>query len=263
MTPENMALKQFLVPLDNSIEGLSAFRFVLEKFGAENNILNILWLGEKCGHPEKAIDVHLENAIARLGPMNSKSGLRVKSVLEKEFPNIHTDINVISIDPLSRKQLMAYCSYSDIFFSTIEVFQSHIYPLFEAYSGSQKQAKISCPKILIDTDIQTTDNVVLVVTGQDSTISTVKQFCQVYSEKCKGKELNVLDLQKFDQRAPVKNSQKLLVEYLKNHISSPAIFPYSEEDAMRLSSILNLSKNTVWVSPLESVEELKFIAKKV
>lgn len=258
-----MALKQFLVPLDDTIEGLSAFRFVLENFGTENNILNILWLGEKCGHPEKAIDVKLKNSMARLDPMNSKYRLMIKDILETEFPDIATQINVISIDPFTRKQLIAHCNYSDILFSTIEVYQSHIYPLFKDYSVGQKYAKICCPKILVDTDIQTTDNVVMVVTGQNSTISTVKQFCHVYSEKCSGKELNLLDLQKFDQRASVKNSQKLLVEYLKNHVASPAIFPYSGEDEKRLSSILNLTKNTVWVSPLESVEELKFIAKKV
>ena len=37
-----MALKQFIVPLDDTVEGLGALRFVLRNFGFEKNIVNIL-----------------------------------------------------------------------------------------------------------------------------------------------------------------------------------------------------------------------------
>ena len=91
----------------------------------------------------------------------------------------------------------------------------------------------------------------------------MKQFCHIYSDKCSGVSLNLLDLQEFNERGGAVNSQKLLVEYLKQHTSSPAIYPYSGEDPEHLSQILNLTNNTLWVSPLESVEELKFMSKKV
>ena len=258
-----MALKQFIVPLDDTVESLSAFRFVLKNFGNEKNILNILWLGKRCVHPEKAVDVRLANSMAKLDPMNSHSRLRIKSILEEEFSGIHTNINVITIDNFTRKQLVTYCDYSDVFFCTIDVYITHVYPLFKDYSVGRKYAKITCPKILISNEIETTDNIVMVVTGQTNTISTVKHFCHVYSEKCFGKELNLLDLQDFELKGTAKNTQKLLVDYLKNHVTSPAIYPYAGEEVGQLTSILNLNKNTVWVSPLESIEEVKFLAKKV
>ncbi|MGB0390936.1 MAG: hypothetical protein ACPGRC_01325 [Salibacteraceae bacterium] len=257
-----MALKQLIVPLDDTEEGLSAFRFVLKNFGNEKNILTILWLGSKCVHPEKAIDVKLPHSMAKLDPMNSAYRLKIKAILESEFSDISTNINVITIDNFTRKQLTNYCDYGDSLFSTFSVYMKHIYPLFANYSVGRKYTKICCPKILISNEIEHTDNIVLVKTDQVNTIATVKQFCHVYSEKCIGKELNLLDLQEFTERGGAFNSQRMLVEYLKNHVSSPAIYPYSGEDPTQLSSILNLNKNTVWVSPLESVEEVKFLSKR-
>lgn len=257
-----MALKQLIVPLDDTLEGLSAFRFVLKNFGDERNILTILWLGAKCIHPEKAIDVKLENSMAKLDPMNSAYRLRIKEILETEFPNISTNINVATIDNFSRKQLTIFCDYGDSLFCTFPVYLNHIYPLFKDYSVGRKYAKICCPKILISTEIDHTDNIVLVKTDQVNTIATVKQFCHVYSEKVIGKELNLLDLQEFKERGGAFNSQRMLVEYLKNHVSNPAIYPYAGENLRQLQTILNLNKNTVWVSPLESVEEVKFLIKR-
>lgn len=258
-----MALKQLIVPLDDTMEGLGAFRFVLKNFGKEKNILNILWLGSKCVHPEKAIDVKLANAMAKLDPMNGRYRLIIKELLESEFADISTNINVVTIDNFTRKQLTNYCDYSDSLFCTFSVYLKHIYPLFKDYSVGRKHTKICCPKILMSSSIDDTGNIVLVKTDQVNTIATVKQFCHVYSEKCYGKELNLLDLQEFKERGGAFNSQKMLVEYLKNHVSSPAIYPYSGEDLHQLSGILNLNNNTVWVSPLESVQEVKFLVKKV
>lgn len=258
-----MASKQFLVPLDNSMEGLSAFRFVLENFGWERNMLNILWLGEKCGHSERAVDVKLKNSMAQLNSIKSTYRLIIKEILELEFSDIFTQINVISIHPFTRKELTTYCNYSDILCSTFSVYQTHIYPLFKDDEVGNKHAKVCCPKILVHTDIQKVGNILMVITGNNSAICTMKQFCHVYSGRHQGKEVNILDLQKFDNKASVQKSQRPLVAYLKNHIFSPAIFPYSEEDDGKLAAILNITKNTLWVSPLESVAEVKFISKKV
>ena len=131
------------------------------------------------------------------------------------------------------------------------------------YSGGRKYAKVCCPKILIPEGFELAENIILVKTDQVNTIATVKQFCHVYSDKCDGINLNLLDLQEFNERGGFVNSQKLLVEYLKHHTPSPAIYPYAGEDPDHLATILNLNKNTLWVSPLESVEELKFLTKSV
>lgn len=258
-----MALKQFLVPLDDTMEGLSAFRFVLENFGWEHNMLNIIWLGENGGHSEKAVDVKLKNSMVQLNAIKSSYRRVLKEILEQEFSGIFTQINVISIHPFTRKGLIRYCNYSDILFSTFSVYQTHIYPLFKDDALRNKYAKVCCPKILVHTAIQKVGNIVMVNTGNNSSICTMKQFCHVFSGRCHEKELNILDLQKFDNKASLQRSQRPLVAYLKNHISSPAIFPYSEEDEGKLAAILNITKNTLWVSPLESVAEVKFISKKV
>lgn len=257
-----MALKQLIVPLDDTLHGLSAFRFVLSNFGNEKNILTILWLGSKCIHPEKAIDVKLSHSMAKLDPMNSRYRMKIKELLENEFSNIRTNINVITIDKFTRKQLTNLCDYADSLFCTFSVYMTHIYPLFKDYSVNRKNTKVCCPKVLVSNDIEHTGNIVLVKTDQMNTIATVKQFCHVYSDKCYGKELNLLDLQEFNERGGAFNSQRMLVDYLKNHVSSPAIYPYSGEEPAQLSSILNLNNNTVWVSPLESVEEVKFLSKR-
>ena len=258
-----MALKQMVVPLDDTESGLSALRFVLNSFGEEKNVLNILWLGTHCSQPEKAIDVKLTNAMAKLGAIHSAYRLQIKEILENEFPDTRTNINAFTIDHFTRKQLTTYCDFSDTLVSTVSVYKNHIYPLFQNYSVGRKYAKVCCPKVLLSENFTQMENIILVKTDQVNTIATVKQFCHVYSDKCEGVSLNLLDLQEFNERGGASNSQKLLVDYLKQHVSSPAIYPYSGEDPEHLADILNLNKNTLWVSPLESVEELKFITKKV
>jgi len=258
-----MALKQIVVPLDDSVGGLSAFRFVLNKFGKEKNVLNILWLGKRCTHPEKAVDVRLPNAMAKLGVLNSDYRLMIKDILEKEYPDILTNINVITLDHFTRKQISSYCSFSDVLIGTFKVYQKHLFPLFKNYTTGRKHAKVCCPKIIVSEQFEHTENIILVKTDQVNTIATVKQFCHIYSEKCDGVTLNLLDLQEFNERGSVFNSQKLLVDYLKQHTPQPAIYPYSGEDPEHLADILNLNKNTLWVSPLESVEEFKFMVPKV
>ena len=254
-----MALKQIVVPLDDSKSGFGALHFVLKNFGMEKNVLNILWLGAKCTHPEKAVDVKLPYAMARLGIINATSRKRIREVLEADYANIKTNINVISLENFTRKQLSTFCSFSDSLVSTVSVYYRHLYPLFENYSTGRKFSKVCCPKILISDDFDHVENIILVKTDQVNTIATVKQFCHLYSDRCENVNLNLLDLQEFKERGGVLNSQKLLVEYLKQHTPSPAIYPYSGEDPEHLSQILNLNKNTLWVSPLESTEELKFI----
>jgi len=258
-----MALKQIVVPLDDSDSGLSAFHFVLKNFGNEKNVLNILWLGTRCTHPEKAIDVKLPNAMAKLGTLNSDFRNKIREILETQYRDIKTNINVITLDHFTRKQLTSYCSFSDSLVSSFSVYQKYLYPLFEKFAGGRKYAKVCCPKILISEEFDHAENIILVKTDQVNTIATVKQFCHIYSDKCEGVNLNLLDLQEFNERGGFVNSQKLLVDYLKQHTPSPAIYPYSGEDPEHLSQILNLNKNTLWVSPLESVEELKFMTKKV
>lgn len=258
-----MALKQIVVPLDDTVGGLSAFRFVLNNFGRERNVLNILWLGKRCVHPEKAIDVKLPHAMAKLGVLNSDYRLKIKKILETDFSDIRTNINVITIDHFTRKQVTSYCSFSDILISTYNVYKKHLYPLFENYSGGKKYAKVCCPKVIVSEKFDHLENIILIKTDQINTIATVKQFCHVYSDKCYNANLNLLDLQEFSERGGVFNSQKLLVEYLKQHTPSPAIYPYSGEAPEQLANILNLNNNTLWVSPLESVEELQFMTQNV
>ena len=256
-----MALKQMVVPLDDTEGGLSAFKFVLNNFGMERNVLNILWLGARCSHPEKAIDVKLAYSMAKLSILPSKYGAKIKALLESEFADIKTDINVITLDHFTRKQLTSYCSFSDTLISTFTVYKKHLYPLFQNYAVGRKYAKVCCPKVLLSERFVKAENIILVKTDQVNTIATVKQFCHVYSDKCEGVSLNLLDLQEFKERGGGINSQKLLVDYLKQHTESPAIYPYSGEDPEHLANILNLNENTLWVSPLESVEELKFMSK--
>tara|TARA_R110002050_G_scaffold286088_1_gene436092 strand:- start:43960 stop:44745 length:786 start_codon:yes stop_codon:yes gene_type:complete len=258
-----MALKQLVIPLDENEGGLSALRFVLKYFGSESNVVNILWLGARCTHPEKAVDVHLPYAMAKLGILPSGYGKMLRDVLEKEFHEIRTNINVITLDHFTRKQLSSYCSFSDSMISTFGVYQKHLYPLFKNYSTGRGYAKVCCPKILISEKFDHAENIVLVKTDQVNTIATVKQFCHVYSDKCSGVSLNLLDLQELKERGGFVNSQKMLVDYLKQHTERPAIYPYSGEDPEHLAAILNLNKNTLWVSPLESVEELKFMTQNV
>jgi hypothetical protein len=258
-----MALKQMVIPLDDKIDGMSALRFVLNYFGSEKNVINILWLGARCTHPEKAVDVHLPYSMAKLGILPSDFGHKLKNILEKEYKNIKANINVITLEHFTRKQLSSYCSFADSLISTIGVYEKHLYPLFKNYSTGRSYAKVCCPKILISERFEQTENIVLVKTDQVNTIATVKQFCHVYSDKCEGVNLNLLDLQELNERGGFVNAQKMLVDYLKQHTPSPAIYPYSGEDAEHLAAILNLNKNTLWVSPLESVEELKFMTKKV
>lgn len=258
-----MALKQIVVPLDDSENGLSAFHFVLKNFGEEKNVLNILWLGARCTHPEKAIDVKLPNAMAKLGTLNSEYRLKIREILETQYADIKTNINVVTLDNLTRKQLTSYCSFADSMVCAFSVYKKHLYPLFENFSGGRKYAKVCCPKIILPEGYEYPENIILVKTDQVNTIATVKQFCHVYSDRCAGINLNLLDLQEFNERGGFVNSQKLLVEYLKHHTPSPAIYPYAGEDPDHLATILNLNKNTLWVSPLESVEELKFLTNSV
>jgi hypothetical protein len=232
---------------------------VLDKFGKEKNVLNILWLGTRCTHPEKAVDVKLPNSMAKLGVLNSDYRLMIKDILEKEYADILTNINVITIDHFTRKQISSYCSFSDVLIGTYTVYKKHLFPLFKNYTSGRKNAKVCCPKIIVSEKFKKTENIILVKTDQVNTIATVKQFCHIYSDKCEGTTLNLLDLQEFNERGGVFNSQKLLVDYLKQHTPSPAIYPYSGEDPEHLANILNLSENTLWVSPLESVEEFKFM----
>lgn len=258
-----MALKQLVVPLDDDLGGLRAFHFVLQNFGNDKNILNILWLGSRCTHPEKAIDVKLNNAMAKLGVLHSDYRMHIREILETQYPDIKTNINVITLDQFTRKQLTSYCSFSDTLVSTFEVYHRHMFPLFEKYAGGRKFAKVCCPKVLMSEDFEKVENIILVKTDQVNTIATVKQFCHVYADRCSGVNLNLLDLQEFNERGGFVNSQKLLVDYVKQHTPNPAIYPYSGEDPEHLSTILNLNKNTLWVSPLESVEELKFMTENV
>jgi hypothetical protein len=55
-------------------------------------------------------------------------------------------------------------------------------------------------------EIEEVENIVLVKNDQINTIATVKQFSNVYSEKCEGKELKLLDMQEFTERKGPFNS---------------------------------------------------------
>ena len=257
-----MALKQLIVPLNDTVESLTAFRFVLRNFGFDKNVLNIIWLGKKHLYSEKSVDVNLHSAMIKLGVMNLQFQILIKDILENEFTDIKTNINVVTLGIFTKREFTDYCSYADILFSTFGVYLEHIYPLFKQSSTGKKTIKSCCPKILMSNHLESVDNIILVKTDQVNTISTVKQFCHVYNENCKGKELNVLDLQEFDNKRVRFGSQKMLVDYLKNHVTSPATYSYAEEGPDKLKTILNLNNNTVWVSPLESIEEVKFIIKK-
>ncbi|MFT4754124.1 MAG: hypothetical protein ACI85Q_001680, partial [Salibacteraceae bacterium] len=48
----------------------------------------------------------------------------------------------------------------------------------------------------------------------------------------------------------------MVVDYLKNQVSNPATYTYSDEEPEKLAGILNLNLNAIWVSALESVEEV-------
>lgn len=258
-----MAIKQIVVPLDDTKAGQRALRFAFDHFGNEKNIITILWLGSKCAHPERAIEVQLKYGRAKLGLLHNSYRLILKDILETEYQDIRASIDVQIIDHLSRKQIASFCSYMDILVSNYALFKKFLLPLFETNSTRRKKSRTSCPKLIISDTYDGTDNVVLVKTDADNVVTTVKQFCYVYSGSCEGVQLNILDLENKKEVGGGFNGQKLLVGYLKQHELSPAIYPYAGEKPDQLKKILNLNKNTVWVSPLESTEEMKFLAHSV
>ncbi|MFT4754126.1 MAG: hypothetical protein ACI9GM_001011 [Salibacteraceae bacterium] len=117
-----MVLKQFIVPVDETVKGLGALRFVLRNFGKEKIIVNILWLATKSRYPEKEVDIRVVNSMVRLHPIIRKYRLRINVILDAEFQGIDANINVITINNFTRKQRVNYSIYAGRLFCTISVY---------------------------------------------------------------------------------------------------------------------------------------------
>lgn len=252
-----MALKRIILAIDEKESGLASVRFALNYFGNEKNRISILWLGKQPNQNERNNTPEVQNASIKISAIPMEQRTAIYKIIMEEFPESQALISTETLDNFTRKQLTTICSFSDILLATFEVFEEHLSSMFANFVGGRKYNKVCCPKILISNDFEYPESIVLVKTDQVNTIATVKQFCHIFNEHCGDINLNLLDLQDDSRASSVIETQRLLVDYLKQHSTQPAIYTYSGEDAEKLAYILNLNRNTIWVSPLESVEELK------
>jgi hypothetical protein len=252
-----MALKRIIIAIDEKVSGLTSVRFALNYFGGDKNRISILWLGKLPNQNERSNAPEMQNASVKIASIPMEQRTAIYKIIMEEYPDSKALITSETLDNFTRKQLTTLCSFSDILLATFEVFEDHLSSMFANFVGGRKYNKVCCPKILISKEFEYPESIVLVKTDQVNTIATVKQFCHIFNEHCADVNLNLLDLQDDNRTSSVIETQRLLVDYLKQHSAQPAIYTYSGEDAEKLAYILNLTKNTIWVSPLESIEELE------
>ncbi len=254
-----MNAKQIIVALNEDIYSFRALEFALTFFGHSENKISLLWLGRRDKNHHRDSEVAMIKGNVRLMHVPYEFQPQVFRVITKFTDSLIAKVDSVSLEHFTRKQITTMCSFSDLLIISYPVFRDKLKPLFEMHTGGRKYNKVCCPKLLLPVSFEELDNVIMVKTDQVNTIGTVKQFCHVFGDYCDRIKLTVLDMQEYSDYGGFLNTQRMLVNYLRQHSSGPAVYPYSGEDNEHLNDILNITENTIWVSPLESVVEMQFL----
>lgn len=226
-----MTLSRILI-LNRSENALSqAFYFALKHFGNNSNQLVILLDNE--------VSLELENLVYDEAKHMRAENLRVLKITKKTVAEVK----------------------NQLFFSDILVADSADFSYVSSlYEKNKSCSALHPPCFIVPENTDVIHNVVLLNNTSESSIQTIKLFCNLFKGFCELWEVSLLDLTADEIDEALLMQQKLLVQYLKIHCPKLAVHRYRGEDTEKLRKLLEIKSNSLLVTGGELHQfDLEFI----
>lgn len=160
-------------------------------------------------------------------------------------PNIRLMVRngrILSVDDIARES-----RYTDLIVMEAGTLDRSLSLKVKRVSNKSETERLHVPVIIVPEAAQEVEEVIITFDGQNPSVTSIKQFCQIMGNVCSDMQVTLLELN-HNKAQFLPQEEKLLIEYLRGHCQNLGIYKVSEESPQQILQLINSSKNAIVVA---------------